>query len=172
MQPPTISSSAWEIPRDHLTGHGPSETVAWVYISLEGRGHAATSSHLVGDPPERLGVLDHDAPAPGLHSPSLPEPLHRPANGDALGSDHQGELFMGVVGAEAIASFAGHDPLCLHQLNDEASQPGRHLLEGYILDPPLVEGEALGEKLYSPYAQLGVSLDESVEGRAIQEGDL
>src|SRR5215208_5933266 len=38
--------------------------------------------------------------------------------------------------------------------------------------PPLVEGEALGEKLYSPYAQLGVSLDESVEGRAIQEGDL
>jgi Methylenetetrahydrofolate reductase len=34
----------------------------------------STSSHLVGDPPERLGVFDHDTPAPGLHIPSLPEP--------------------------------------------------------------------------------------------------
>src|SRR3712207_9235763 len=76
-------------------------------ISLEG----SASSHFVGDLAERLGVLDHDAPAPGLHGPGLPESLHRPANGDALGPDHQGELFMGVVGAEVVASFAGHDQI-------------------------------------------------------------
>ena len=76
-------------------------------ISLEG----STSSHFVGDPTELLGVLDLDALAPGLYGPGLPEPLHRPANGDALGPYHQGELFMGVVGAEAVASFAGHDPV-------------------------------------------------------------
>src|SRR5215208_2776251 len=136
MQPPTLSSSAWEIPRDHLTGHGPSETVAWVYISLEGRGYAATSSHLVGDPPERLGVLDHDVPAPCLHRPSFPEPLHRPANGDALGPDHQGELFMGVMRVEAVSSNVGHDPLRLRKLKDEARQPGWHLLEAHVGDPP------------------------------------
>ena len=58
----------------------------------------STSSDLVGDPPERLD-------GPGLH-----EPLHRPANGDALGPDHQGELFMGVVGAE-LAGGPGGDLL-------------------------------------------------------------
>src|SRR5215218_3390029 len=79
---------------------------------------------------------------------------------------------MGVVGAEAVASFAGHDPLCLHQLKDEARQPGRHLLEAHVGDSLLVEGEALTQELYGPYTQLGLSLDESVEGRAIQEGDL
>src|SRR5215211_6092089 len=79
---------------------------------------------------------------------------------------------MGVVGAEAVASFAGHDPLCLHQLKDEARQPSRHLLEAHVGDSLLVEGEALAEEFYSPYAHLGLSLDESVEGGAIQEGDL
>src|SRR5215212_1990670 len=78
---------------------------------------------------------------------------------------------MGVVGAEAVASFAGHDPLCLHQLKDEARQPGRHLLETHVGDSLLVEGEALAQELYGPYAQLGLSPDESVKSRASQEGD-
>src|SRR5215208_4497715 len=92
--PTTSRPKQWQLLRTYLEG--------------------STSSYLVGDPPELLGVLDHDASAPGLHGPGLPEPLHRPAYGDALGPDHQGELFMSEVGAEAVASFAGHDPVCLH----------------------------------------------------------
>src|SRR5215210_6216525 len=110
MQPPPLSRSAWEILATILPAMGRLKQWQLLRISLEG----STSSHLVGDPTERLGVLDYDAPAPGFHGPGLPEPLHRPANGDALAPDHQGELFMGVVGAEVVASFAGHDPLCLH----------------------------------------------------------
>src|SRR5215207_11409803 len=57
-------------------------------------------------------------------------------------------------------------------LKDEARQPGRHLLETHVGDSLLVEGEALAQELYSSYAQFRLSLDEPVEGRAIQEGDL
>src|SRR5215217_7149682 len=110
MQPPPLSRSAWASLATILPGMDRLKKWQLLRTSLEG----STSSHLVGDPLERLGVLDHDTPAPGLHGPGLPEPLHRPANSDALGPDHQGELFMGVVGTEAVASFAGHDPVCLH----------------------------------------------------------
>src|SRR5919112_27349 len=128
MRPPPLSPAlALKSPATILPTTSRPKQWQLLRTSLEG----STSSHLVGDLIERLGVLDHDAPAPGLHGPGLPEPLHRPADGDALGPDHQGELFMGVVGAEAVASFAGHDPLFLHQLKDEARQPGRYLLEAH-----------------------------------------
>src|SRR5215210_1095511 len=84
MQPPPLSRSAWEILATILPAMGRLKQWQLLRISLEG----STSSHLVGDPAERLDVLDHDAPAPGLDGPGLPEPLHRPANGDALGPEH------------------------------------------------------------------------------------
>ena len=72
MRPPPLSPAlALKSPATILPTTSRPKQWQLLRTSLEG----STSSHLVGDLIERLGVLDHDAPAPGLHGSGLPEYL-------------------------------------------------------------------------------------------------
>src|SRR5215212_1041262 len=142
----------------------PARTSGKMERVVEARG--TSSGGIPGDSLERCRVLDHEVPARLPDGPYLPQLFHGPGDGDTPGPYHGGEFLVGVVGEDTIAVVAGHDPILFHELQDNAREQGRYLLERCVRDPPLVEPETLGEELYGPDSQLGLSTDEPVKSRA------
>src|SRR5215208_5670963 len=108
---------------------------------------------LVRDPLQGFDILDVYPTAPKFHGPGLLQQGKGLGHSLALGADHGCHLSVGVAGGYLV-TFSRHHSLALNELEDEARQAGRDLLEGYVLHAVFCEEEAFTKDTHHFQADL------------------